>query len=77
MTNKSCKSPKDDSTSVESRIMTRTTRYIINEKIAIDRKIKVCNNAGFNSTGHGLWFMMRFRISTTEFLIIMNLFTTT
>ena len=44
MTNKSSKREKDD-TLVESRIMTRTLRYRINEKIAIDKKIKACNNA--------------------------------
>ena len=44
MTNKSSKIEKDDIISVESRIMTRTTRYRINEKIAIDKKIKACNN---------------------------------
>ena len=44
MTNKSSKREKDDIISVESRIMTRTTRYRINEKIAIDKKIKACNN---------------------------------
>ena len=43
MTNKSSKREKDD-ISVESRIMTRTTRYRINEKLAIDKKIKACNN---------------------------------
>ena len=40
MTNKSIKTEKDDIISVESRIMTRTTRYRINEKIAIDKKSK-------------------------------------
>ena len=44
MTNKSSKIEKDDIISVESRIMTRTTRYRINEKIAIDKKFKACNN---------------------------------
>ena len=44
MTNKSSKREKGDIISVESRIMTRTTRYRINEKIAIDKKIKACNN---------------------------------
>ena len=38
MTNKSSKREKDDIISVESRIMMRTTRYRINEKIAIDKK---------------------------------------
>ena len=37
MANKSSKREKDD-VSVESRIMTRTTRYRINEKVAIDKK---------------------------------------
>ena len=40
MTNKSSKIEKADIISVESRIMTRTTRYRINEKIAIDKKSK-------------------------------------
>ena len=44
MTNKSRKIEKDNVISAESRIMTRTTRYRINEKIAIDKKIKACNN---------------------------------
>ena len=44
MTNKSSKREKDDIISVESGIMTRTTRYRINEKIAADKKIKACNN---------------------------------
>ena len=35
----SSKREKDD-ISVESRIMTRTTRYRINEKVAIDKKLK-------------------------------------
>ena len=43
MTNNSSKREKDD-ISVESRIMTGTTRYRINEKVAIDKKIKACNN---------------------------------
>ena len=43
LTNKSSKREKDD-VSVESRIMTRTTRYRINEKVVIDEKIKACNN---------------------------------
>ena len=43
ITNKSGKREKDD-ISVESRIMTRTARYRINEKAAIDKKIKACNN---------------------------------
>ena len=43
MTNKSSKREKNDAL-VESRIMTRTLRYRINEKIAIDKKIKACNN---------------------------------
>ena len=29
---------------MESRILIRTTRYKINEKIAIDKKTKTCNN---------------------------------
>ena len=37
MTNKSSKREKDD-ISVESRIITETTRYRINEKVAIDKK---------------------------------------
>ena len=44
MTNKSSKREKDDIISVESRIMTRATRCRINEKLAIDKKIKACNN---------------------------------
>ena len=44
MITKSRKREKYDIISVESRIMTRTTRYWINEKIALDKKIKVCNN---------------------------------
>ena len=44
MTNKSIKTEKDDIISVESRIMTRTTRYRINEKIAVNKKIKAYNN---------------------------------
>ena len=43
ITNKSGKREKDD-ISVESRIMTRTARYRINENAAIDKKIKACNN---------------------------------
>ena len=44
MINKSRKIEKDNVISAESRITTRTTRYRINEKIAIDKKIKACNN---------------------------------
>ena len=44
MTNKSRKIEKDTIISVESRIMRRTTRYRINEKIATDKKMKACNN---------------------------------
>ena len=44
MKNNSSKIEKNDIISVESKIMTRTTRYRINEKIAIDKKIKACNN---------------------------------
>ena len=40
MTNKSRKIEKDNIVSVENKIMTRTTRYRINEKIAIDKKSK-------------------------------------
>ena len=38
MTNKSSKTEKDDIILLESRIMTRTTRYRLKEKIAIDKK---------------------------------------
>ena len=38
------KEKKDDIISVESRIMIKTARYRINENIAIDQKIKACNN---------------------------------
>ena len=44
MTNMNRKREKDDIISVESRIMTRTTRYRINEKTALDKKVKACNN---------------------------------
>ena len=44
MTNKSRKIEKGNIVSVESKIMTRTTRYRTNEKRAIDKKIKACNN---------------------------------
>lgn len=44
MTNNSCKREKDDIISVESKTLTRTAKSGINEKIAIDTKIKACNN---------------------------------
>ena len=44
MTNNSSKREKDDIISVESKTLTRTAKSGINEKIAIDTKIKACNN---------------------------------